>query len=264
MISMRPRLPTELLDWISNLLHDDGQDALKAYCLVSKAWIYRARRHLFKCIHFQSYKLFGMWKTKFPDPVNSPAIHTRSLFINHAEEFTDADVSWIQSFTEVVQLEVTAFRDYDPNGRPAFSPFHGLSSTVKSLGVVWFGWQSRDVLDFICSFPNLVDLQVEGSGQIRNRCGDWAISGFPPSTRSILLETSTTEFMHQLLDLPIHFPFEEIVWKGTFESDFRVVLELVAKCSDVLARIELDLRRSTESFPSTPTISSVSICSSSG
>ncbi|KAF9780754.1 hypothetical protein BJ322DRAFT_1011601 [Thelephora terrestris] len=39
-------LPPEILDIIVDLLQNEPK-TLKACCLVSKAWIYRSRRHLF-------------------------------------------------------------------------------------------------------------------------------------------------------------------------------------------------------------------------
>ena len=114
-----PQLPTEMLDCITDYLHDNP-DALKACCIVSKSWVRCTRRHLFKCVDFKCSKGFGRWKTNFPDPVNSPAFHARSLFFHHADKLTDADVSWIQSFTSLVRLEVGTHKGPNYNGRPFF------------------------------------------------------------------------------------------------------------------------------------------------
>ena len=253
-----PQLPTEMVDCITDLLRADP-DALKACCLVSKSWIRRTRKHLFKCVDFKTPEDFGKWKRTFPNTVKSPAIHTRSLFFNDADKFTDVDVSWIQSFAGVVQLKVAACQDHDYYGRP-FSPFHGLSSAVKSLSMVWTDLPSREVFDFLCSFPHLVDLHVAGEGRIRDSGEDWTVLPLPPLTGSIVLGTSTPGFVCQLLEISSHLFFKEVVWQDNSMDAFKGVADLVERCSNVLECIDIDFGMSAEPFPSTPAITSVSIC----
>ena len=221
------------------------------------------RDHLSKCVEFKYSEDFGEWKEEFPDRVNPPAIHTRSLFFHHADHLIGVDVRWIRSFTDVVQLEVAACWDHDHYRRP-FAPFHGLSSTVKSLSMVWRDLPSSDVFPFICSFSHLVDLHVAGKGQVQNIGGDWTISPLPPLTGSIVLGTSTSDFVHQLLKQPNNLHFKKIVWQKLPKKSFEGVADLVEKCSGVLECIEIDFGMSAESLPYTPAISPVSICRTSG
>ena len=238
-----PQLPTEMLDCITDYLHDNP-DALKACCLVSVSRVPHTRKHLFKCVDFKYSGDFDRWKRKFPDPVKSPAIHTRSLFFRHADQLTDADVSWIRSFTNVVQLEVMACWNHDYYGRPFF-PFHGLSSTVKSLSMAWRDLQSQEVFDFIRSFPSLVDLYIAGQGRIRNNGEDWTVSHLPPLTGSIILGTSTPDFLRQLLKFRNHLCFKKVVWRKISKNSFEGVADLVEKCCDVLECIEIDIFRTS-------------------
>ena len=78
-----PCLPLEALDYVVDFLHDESP-TLKECCLVSKSWVSRTRKHLFARIQFCSADNLKSWK-KFPDPTNSPAYHTHTLFIGCVE-----------------------------------------------------------------------------------------------------------------------------------------------------------------------------------
>ena len=145
----KPILKPEILDRIANLLHEDPH-ALKGCCLVSKSWVPRTRKHIFKCVDFKYSGDFDRWKRKFPNPVKSPAIHTRSLFFRQKDQLTYSDIPWIHSFTNVVQLEVDCGDHHQ--GRP-FSLFHCLSPTVKSLSMDWTDLPSRQIFDFNLFLP---------------------------------------------------------------------------------------------------------------
>ena len=122
---LRSRLPPEISDSIVDLLHDEAQ-ALKQCCLVSKSWVPRTRRHLFRRIQFEHYADVNAWKKAFPNPANSPAYYTHSLVFAPIEDITAADAeesSWIRAFSNVVRLEVS-------NGmRNAFVRLHGFLLT---------------------------------------------------------------------------------------------------------------------------------------
>ena len=108
----RPRLPLEISDYIVDLLHGQRQ-ALKNCCLVSKSWVPRARNHLFGGVTFDSLIDLKAWKETFPDPLNSPAHCTHSLYI-YSEEVLPAVVvregDWIQAFSNVVCLDMSGTR----------------------------------------------------------------------------------------------------------------------------------------------------------
>jgi len=103
-----PRLPLETLDYIVDLLHDEPE-TLEDCCLVSKSWVSRPRKHLFANIALRHTADLEEWKETFPDPVNSPAYHARSLIIGSSRFVTTADAEeddWIRAFPRVVRLEV--------------------------------------------------------------------------------------------------------------------------------------------------------------
>ena len=92
-----PHLPPEILDHIIDLLHNEP-NALKECCLVSKSRVPRTRKHLFANIQFRAANDLKHWKKAFPDPPNSPAYHTRTLFISRPQDVEKADAEedgWI-------------------------------------------------------------------------------------------------------------------------------------------------------------------------
>jgi len=103
-----PHLPPEIHDYTVDFLHDKPA-TLKQCCLVSKSWVPRARRHLFASINFDSVDDLEAWKETFPDPTNSPAYHTRSLFVGCPRLVTVVEAEeggWIRAFSRVVRLKV--------------------------------------------------------------------------------------------------------------------------------------------------------------
>ena len=105
-----PHLPPEISDFITDLLHDEPQ-TLRQCCLVSKSWVPRTRKHLFRQVRLDCSAHVDEWMKTFPDPANSPGYHTRSLSIACVEDITAADVeegSWFWAFSNVVRLEVSS------------------------------------------------------------------------------------------------------------------------------------------------------------
>ena len=87
---------------------------------------------------------------------------------------------------------------------------------------------------------------------------DRAIPRLPQLTRSIAIDTTSPEFIRELLKPPNRLPFKKIVWRRTITGKFEGVADLVEKCS--LESIEIDFGTSVESYPSTLATSSISIC----
>ena len=153
-------LPPEILDHIVDQLHNEPA-TLKTCCVVSKSWVPRARKHLFAHVEFHAQKSHTkLWKKTFPDPRNSLARHTRSLFICGIPVVTAADEGmgdWIHTFHNVVRLRLEHIGEGDH--RTSLAPFYGLSPTVRSLTLTS---TSLDIFDLICSFPLLEDLALMG------------------------------------------------------------------------------------------------------
>ena len=103
------RLLPETLDYIVDFLHDQPK-TLKQCCLVTKSWVPRTRKHLFREIVFEYTSDLEAWKDTFPDPANSPAYYTRCLSFNCSIRVINAAVEerdyWIQVFFSVVKLNL--------------------------------------------------------------------------------------------------------------------------------------------------------------
>ena len=104
-----PRLPPEISDYIVDLLHDQPQ-ALKRCCLISKSWVPRSRKHIFREIVFRHTSDLEAWKDTFPNPANSPAHYTHHLSFSCSVKVIMAIVDegdyWIPVFSSVVKLNL--------------------------------------------------------------------------------------------------------------------------------------------------------------
>ena len=231
-----PHLLPEILDYTVDLLHDNPA-TLKQCCLVSKSWVSRTRRHLFADINFNSSYGLEAWKKTFPDPANSPAYHTRSLFIGCPRSVTAADAEeggWIRAFSRVVRLELHTHPYHNPEA--SLIPFHNFSPALKSLRVVNLLPRSQ-VFELVCSLPLLEDLNIQ---EYQVDEADYGKVGFqpltsPPLTGSFELDTEEAgPTIRRLLDLPGGFHFRELILTWRNEEDLRWFMELVVGCSDTL------------------------------
>jgi hypothetical protein len=238
----KPHLPPEIVDFIIDFLSDD-EDALKHSCLVSKSWALRTRRHLFKHIEFEHPKHFSTWRDFFPDPVNSPAIYTRSLSFRPAEWLTNADVGWRRSFINVSRLKISI--------GPGYSAGPGPRLGLQSLDVCPMGLPLSWVIsDLICSFPLLQDLHVVGFGYSDDRDGSISQSlRSPPLTGTLVLGPTVPNIVHRLSKLP--FRFRKIVQEWSY-GEVNSVNDFVDGCSDTLEYLEIHCRTSSESISLCP------------
>jgi len=232
-----PPLPREILDYTVDLLHDKP-DALKQCCLVSKSWVPRTRKYLFASINFNRANDLEAWGETFPDPGNSPAYHTRSLFVGCPRSVTAADAKeggWIRAFSRVVRLEVHTHRTYCP--ATALVPFHNFSPALKSLRLINTLPYSR-VFNLVCSLPLLENLSIHDFWILE--AGYDGID-FQHSTSPLL--TGTFELcsgggmgptVRQLLDLPGGFHFRKLALTWYCDEDLRWITALVVGCSDTL------------------------------
>ena len=184
---MSPPLPQEIFDLIIDFLHDEP-DALKVCCIVSKSWVHQTRKHLFAHVEFSSKSHSKLWQTTFPDPSNSPAHNTRSLWIHTSEHFAFADISAgdrIHTFSGVVRLRVSIIA----NGPEKISlvPLRGLSPTLKSLHLTCKCPATfSEIFCFVCSFPLLEDLVLVSASVKHNETGEWNIPSTSPKLTGYL------------------------------------------------------------------------------
>ena len=243
-------LPTELILIIIDLLHDDPE-ALRRCCLASKSFIDPTRTHLFKRVYFKEPDDLQAWKECFPVPERSPSTFTKDLRFDCAERVEDERFTeWIQSFTNVVRLEVSAAR-MPREGQGVFTRFHSLSlHGVKSLTVGWVGDRgAQEVFDFICSFPLLEDLRVVGDGLLDRTPNGNAL--LPKLTGTFAFEPRNPDFMERFLNLPVDLHFREIVYVNQEGDEY--LTELVERCSNTLECVEIkhDGSKSSKSPPPT-------------
>ena len=226
---MSPSLPQELLDLVIDHLHDDPA-ALKTCCIVSRSCVTPARKHLFAHVELcTSHSHPEVWKKTFPDPSNSPARYTRSLFIHgaHGNPTVDTGVDgWVRTFHNVTHLKLMLL------GRASLILFHGLSRALRSLSLIFL---PTEVFDLVCSFPLLEDLLL----CILHPENDTYIRNPPPTspklTGSLYLEVygNTRTVTRGLLDLPNGLRFKKI--NMVFEEgDTGSVEDLVSGCYDTL------------------------------
>ena len=157
-----PYLPAELRDHVIDLLHDT-EDTLRNCCLVSKSWIPRTRKHLFADIRFQSADNLKSWKETFPDPLASPAHHTRILTVKRLRDVAAADAKpsgWITGFSNVVHFEVIGQGLFTVHEKATLISFHRFPPVITSLRVAFSILPSSQIFNLIFSFPLLEDLTV--------------------------------------------------------------------------------------------------------
>ena len=110
-------------------------ETLKECCLVAKSWIPRTRKHLFADIRFRTLPHLKLWKKTFPNSENSPAYHTRTLFVGCAEVDMTAGANEggrIQAFSGVTSLKLDSHSGLICP-QVSLVPFHMFSPTLKSL-----------------------------------------------------------------------------------------------------------------------------------
>jgi hypothetical protein len=243
-----PRLPAEMLDHIVDLLHDT-KDVLGNCCLVSKSWIPRTRKHLFAEMKFYVIRDMRSWTATFPDPANSPARYTKTLYIgSHIVTASDSEVEgWIRGFSSVVDL---AFGSQRLFACESFSliPFRGFSP-IKSLRMAFAALPSPWIFNLILLFPLLEDLDVIISHNASVDGGDdsdWPLTENQPSSPPMLsgslklyLKGGMKPFTRRLLSLPggIHFRKLTLTWLR--EEDLLTVTTLVEECSPTLESLDI-------------------------
>ncbi|KAF9789311.1 hypothetical protein BJ322DRAFT_1208557 [Thelephora terrestris] len=211
----RFRLPPEISDHVVDLLHKEP-DALRMCCLVSKSWVSRAQKHLFRKVVFNSPSRLQAWRDTFPDPVNSPTNHTRSLRFTCEEPIRAAlfgKGAWSQSFPNVVRLKVWVH---------------------EILGSALF--------ELVCSLPHLEDLQIAIS-EVDDDFDDNTIFSLtsPPLTGALDLCVSLGmgSVVRRLLDLPNGIRFRKLEATVDYEEDLRYAIAVVEECSETLESIEI-------------------------
>ena len=119
------------------------------------------------------------------------------------------------------------------------APFCGLSPSLKSLHIFHSSIPLPDVLDLICSFPLLKDLQLSSIGT-KSDADSWVVPPTSPRLTGSLHLTGKNRFLSwRLLDLPNGLHFSKIlVWCPV--QDAGLAMELMARCSDTLESLRIE------------------------
>ena len=233
-----PDLPPEMLNSIVDFLYGETK-TLRQYCLVSKSWVPRARKHLFAVIAFFTQEDIDAWKKTFLDPSDSPARYTRTLVVNCAEVVTAADTvegGWVPTFSHIVRFVM--------NSEKGLPPFLKLPPTLRSLSLAFFSLPISGVLTLIHSLPFLEDLTLIGDDAHLDNGGSDGPQIFAPSTPPALTGTLELEvgpgvedLTRRLLDLPggLHFRGLNLRWNET--GGFHHPLESAAALSGTLEHL---------------------------
>ena len=251
-------LPPEIFDYIIDLLRNE-RGAVKNCCTLSKWLVPLIQRHIYSDITIKNSLKLKRWLETFPDFAKSPTYHTRSLRICSVEYLTDNDPTesrWIQSFTNVVQLEVQNNRtneEHDMN--KSLVHFHTLSS-VKSLRVAFSFFRMSEVFKLICSLPLLENLDISHIwiwGCVRDDINELGAGfrpqGLLPLTGTLVLSGGQLKHVTRLLlALPRGLHFHKIVWKGPLPEGLGGVMILVEKCCNTLEYFYFERPPSGESL----------------
>ena len=233
-------IPPEILDYIVDFLQDDPE-TLKQCCLISKSWVPRTRKYLFAVVSFYNPDDIEAWEKAFPDPSNSPAHHTHTLFISYFKAVgttESAKYGWIQGFSRVVRFEVEGSIDGDLG--ICLAPFY---NTLKSLRVSSHSIPHSQVVDLMYHLPLLEDVTLFG---FESKLDKPQIIG-PPSTSAALTGTLELRLMwgiprtiRRLLGLPngLHFRKLTLFSHG---AEGCSVGKLVDACSDSLEYLDVGL-----------------------
>lgn len=240
---MPPEFPPEILDRITDFLHDTPT-ALKDLCLVSKSRVPRAQIHIFDHVNFKDLEDISKWKNVFQHPESSPAaMFTRSLSFHHITWTTFRDPFVVQSFTNIVQLGIWINDTFMSTA--SFRLFPQIP-TIKSLGVGWQSIKLTQLVEFLGLFPLLHDLHVDGHKTIID--GDASIN-LSSLTGTLAIGAWGADPIHQLLKPSDHLCFHKIVWKTGHDHGGPSANDVIEWCSDTLEWIELGWRKSHVHLP---------------
>jgi hypothetical protein len=230
--TMPPSLPQEILDLVVDHLCDERM-TLNTCCSVSKSWVPRTRRHLFFRIEFSPLSPIESWMKAFPDPSNSPSRCVRVLSLHGSPVVASVGTyarAWVQTFRHIVELRMLEVWWDD-----SLVPLHGLSPILSSLSIRRSYIPPPELINLICSFPLLKDLQLDPlSANDSTVADEWsAPSTSPELTGSLHLSGEIRSVIPRLLDLSNCFQFAEVEMMCTID-DADLAANLVMKCSKTL------------------------------
>jgi hypothetical protein len=161
------QIAQELIDKFIDGLHDDVQ-TLQACSLVSKRWVYRSQHHIFSRITISSQQSFERWCKNIPLASCPVSVHTRTLSIlqpTHAQWLTPLLLSpatgHFGAFNNVKTLALSGITTRGLQDAQLLADcFRRLGSSVTSLKLLYWRASPASLIDCICFFPHIDDLDV--------------------------------------------------------------------------------------------------------
>ena len=241
------RIAQELIDKFIDELHDDVQ-ALQSCSLVSKRWVYRSQHHIFSRIIISSQQSFQRWCKNIPLASCPVSTHTRTLSIlqpTHGQWLTPLllgpATGHFDAFSNVKTLALSGITTRGlQDAQLVADCFRRLGSSVTSLKLLYWRASPASLINCICLFPHVDDLDVY--------CPD-ILAGLPmrkayPSTPpfrgrlSLCFENSRggiDRFLRLLSQLPTRF--REIHLTAIFIGGQALLLPFLESCSKSVQKL---------------------------
>ena len=161
------QIAQELIDKFIDELHDDFQ-TLRFCSLISKRWVYRSQHHIFLRITISSQQSFERWCRNIPLASCPVSIHTRTLSIlqpTHAQWLTPLLLSpatgHLGAFSYVKTLALSGITTRGLQDAQLLADcFRRLGSSVTSLKLLYWRASPASLIDCICFFPYVDDLDI--------------------------------------------------------------------------------------------------------
>ena len=250
-----PHLHHDVLDSIVDLLQDD-RIVLRSCSLVSKSWLPRTRRHLFKEIRLSATSYLQSWKDTFPDSSASPARYTKLLSITCPQEIVATDTEeggWLHAFSHITKLEIYDHTvvhsivlqwDIDESLIVSLVPLYGFFPALRSLELSVATFPPSEISSIIYSFPLLenITLALHGYDDVDEQPFAVQPPRSPPFTASLRLEArmGIHLIVSRLFSGPADPCFRELLLHVNKRREFAPAAKLIHSCSSNLESLQVD------------------------
>lgn len=247
---------------VDNLQDSPGD--LRACSLTCRSWAHRSRKHLFKTISLKSREDICKWAVAFTPSTTTPRTYmadpqklvttlrmgtNRALETNSLTLFT----SHLRKFTNVNHL---ALSNWHPSASlPSQSPkfhFGHLAPSLRSLTLFKAkSVRAAPLLQFICMFPHLDDLEIRGLSfdretdrNSRSLKQEHIARTVPSFSGHLSLSAHRRTnycagFLSALASIPVSFSSMSLLW--IHASQFQDWTTLLGSSAATLKRLELSV-----------------------
>lgn len=244
-------IPQELVDKFIDEFKDDPL-LLSVCSRISRRWVDRSRRHLFRKIRFPALSMFAWYCNLFPAD-HSVHSYVREVVIAQQNQRPWVNMEIIrrgsEQFNAFRALETLALfgiqsgSTRDPDAIRVLSvAFKTAATSVKNLELANWKVSSTTLVDFICMFPSLDNLNIEEMQYLIGLPG-WK----PPPTLPSFAghfqfkhrdgHGPVEKFLRLLSRLPLSFC--EIHVNVDFSDSPDPIIPVLEKCSSTLVRAGL-------------------------